>query len=117
MCIEFMLKDVNVFVRSHSKNLHFSRISTSSRASRQAWYRFHLLWLTQLFGWVTNCSVILFWTTFTAIDVYGGDPTAYFGSKKHNLFENGLRFGTVGLLLEVTIFVKYCLLQIMLNSP
>merc|ERR1719245_2328153 len=33
-----------------------------------------LLWVSQLMGWCSMCSVVLFWTSFISIDIYHGVP-------------------------------------------
>jgi len=72
----------------------------------------HLLWLSQLSGWCSMCSVVLFWTSFISIDVYKGIANnKKLGSLHENTwewlqFKAGLVFGAYGLLLTSLVSVN-----------
>jgi len=70
-----------------------------------------VLIITQLIGWITMCCVVMFWTTFTAVDIFNGDPT---GSDTTS-FENGVVFGVFGLLLKSVVSVNCSLVYPWIN--
>eukprot|EP01083_Nonionella_stella_P068316 181305_1 len=67
-----------------------------------------ILWLSQLSGWCSMCSVVLFWTSFISIDVYQG--VAIYKDKEESFewmqFKAGLVFGAYGLLLTSLVSVN-----------
>ena len=67
---------------------------------------YNWLIMTQFAGWVTVSCVVIFWTSFTGIDVYKGNARAIYGSTKLKEFENGVNFGVFGLLLKAVISVN-----------
>ncbi|ETO26577.1 hypothetical protein RFI_10557 [Reticulomyxa filosa] len=76
----------------------------------------YLLWASHIFGWITMCSVVLFWTSFCAIDVYNGGPKADTNSDSFHDFESGLTFGVFGLLLMALVQINASLLFDSLHS-
>ena len=72
----------------------------------------HILWLSQLSGWCSMCSVVLFWTSFISIDVYKGIARDNKLGKLHQntyewtQFKAGLVFGAYGLLLTALVSVN-----------
>ena len=58
-----------------------------------------VLCLTNLFCWMSLVCYSLYFTDFVGQSVYGGDPRAPMGSEKHNLYNAGVRLGSIGMSL------------------
>lgn len=52
-----------------------------------------LLCLTNFLSWMSHCCYCLYFTDFVGEAVFHGDPTADHGSREHQLYEDGIRFG------------------------
>ncbi|XP_023931348.1 proton-associated sugar transporter A-like [Lingula anatina] len=57
------------------------------------------LCLTNLFCWMSLVCYSLYFTDFVGQVVYGGDPNAPADSKKHSLYDEGVRMGSFGMAL------------------
>ncbi|ETO30707.1 hypothetical protein RFI_06418 [Reticulomyxa filosa] len=62
------------------------------------------------------CSVVLFWTSYCAIDIFNGKPKADTDSTSFHNFESGLTFGVFGLLLMALVQINASLLYETINS-
>ena len=58
-----------------------------------------ILCLTNLFCWMSLVCYSLYFTDFVGQAVYGGDPRAPNGSEAHNLYNAGVRLGSIGMSL------------------
>ncbi|CAH1708570.1 proton-associated sugar transporter A [Aphis gossypii] len=58
-----------------------------------------LLCLTNLFCWMAHVCYSLYFTDYVGEAVFGGDPTALIGSEKKILYEQGVRFGSIGMAM------------------
>ncbi len=58
-----------------------------------------ILCVTNLFCWMSLVCYSLYFTDFVGQAVYGGDPLAPPGSRKHDLYEEGVRVGSFGMSL------------------
>ena len=58
-----------------------------------------ILCLTNLFCWMSLVCYSLYFTDFVGQSVYGGDPRAPSGSHEHNLYNAGVRLGSIGMSL------------------
>jgi len=65
-----------------------------------------ILWMSQLSGWCSMCSVVLFWTSFISIDIYKGAPNHNDNHNEWTQFKRGLVFGAYGLLLTSLVSVN-----------
>ena len=67
--------------------------------SRDMW----ILWLMVLFGFISNFSLSLFFTTFVGEVVYGGDSSAPQDSELYHLYSKGIRTGSWGLAISLGV--------------
>ena len=58
-----------------------------------------LFW-TDLFCWMGVMGQMMYITDYVATVVYQGTPDAKDGSRKDNLFHEGVRMGSLGMLLH-----------------
>ncbi|XP_025423746.1 proton-associated sugar transporter A [Sipha flava] len=58
-----------------------------------------LLCLTNLFCWMAHVSYSLYFTDYVGEAVFGGDPTALAGTEKKMLYDQGVRFGSIGMAM------------------
>jgi len=99
-----------------SEDEDMAGVDRSNGDSEHRWsYRaMYVLWVSQLCGWCSMCSVVLFWTSFIAIDIYHGiriDERRNHLHRENNSYEwlqfkAGLVFGCYGLLITALIAVN-----------
>ncbi|WAR04783.1 S45A2-like protein, partial [Mya arenaria] len=58
-----------------------------------------ILCVTNLFCWMSLVCYSLYFTDFVGQSVFGGDPRAPAGSPQHDLYNDGVRFGSFGMSL------------------
>eukprot|EP00096_Caligus_rogercresseyi_P012847 TRINITY_DN5513_c0_g1_i1.p1 TRINITY_DN5513_c0_g1~~TRINITY_DN5513_c0_g1_i1.p1 ORF type:complete len:462 (-),score=85.36 TRINITY_DN5513_c0_g1_i1:78-1277(-) len=56
-----------------------------------------ILCLTNLFCWMSLVCYSLYFTDYFGEAVFGGDPSAFKGSEKRQLYDDGVRFGCWGM--------------------
>ncbi|CAB4066598.1 SLC45A1_2_4 [Lepeophtheirus salmonis] len=56
-----------------------------------------ILCITNLFCWMSLVCYSLYFTDFVGEAVFGGDPSAFPGSEKRQLYDDGVRFGCWGM--------------------
>lgn len=56
-----------------------------------------VLCLTNLFCWMSLVCYSLYFTDFVGEAVFGGDPSAVYGSEKRRLYDEGVQFGCWGM--------------------
>lgn len=69
-----------------------------------------LLWVTVLFGFFSNFTFLLFFTTFVGMTIYGGYPTAPIDSKAYVLYTEGVRMGSWALAVGAAFLTVMSLL-------
>ena len=76
---------------------------------------FHRLWFAHFCGWMGLMNLarvhsfarffyfvlqITYYTEYVAEVIFDGDPNAEVGSELRNLYEEGIRYGSIGLFLQ-----------------
>ncbi|CBY23068.1 unnamed protein product [Oikopleura dioica] len=61
---------------------------------------FHRLWFAHFCGWMGLMNLITYYTEYVAEVIFEGDPSAEVGSEPRNLYEEGIRYGSIGLFLQ-----------------
>ncbi|EGC35355.1 hypothetical protein DICPUDRAFT_97918 [Dictyostelium purpureum] len=64
----------------------------------------------QFFSWIGWFSFILFVTTWVGVNVYGGNPNAPEGSPERTKFQEGVRWGSLGLTISSGVTIGISLL-------
>ncbi|XKL66956.1 hypothetical protein PGB90_010376 [Kerria lacca] len=62
-------------------------------------FSLRILCLTNLFCWMAHSTYTLYFTDFVGHVVFGGDPDAPPESEPHILYEDGVRFGCLGMAI------------------
>ncbi|CAG5096746.1 Oidioi.mRNA.OKI2018_I69.XSR.g14759.t1.cds [Oikopleura dioica] len=66
---------------------------------------FHRLWFAHFCGWMGLMNLITYYTEYFAEVIFNGDPNAEVGSELRNLYEEGIRYGSIGLFLQNVVGV------------
>ena len=68
---------------------------------------FWRLFVIQNFQWFAWFCVFIFTTSWVGVSVFGGDPTKPEGHVKRELYDEGVRFGNLGLGMQAVVSILF----------
>lgn len=105
ICVSITILSVSEYpiVREHEPKLQKNPFSKLAHGIIYMPKPIIRLSITTFFTWIGWFTFFLYITTWVAINIYHGNPTAPEGSKDRELFEAGIRSGSLGLICNSAV--------------